>query len=89
MKATCDACGFKAVSIEELIAYNNHLERCLSQANHKVAGLSMLIESMQRMQATYRALSKTTPSGGADLIVSVLSDLIRLSAEVRAGDGRR
>lgn len=58
--------------------------------------LSKLIEYLQRMQASYRKLGKGAEishrpeeKDESALIVSVLGDVIRLAAELRAGDGSR
>ena len=54
--------------------------------------LSKLIEVLQRMQTSYRKQSKAVDAREKDTaagIASVLGDVIRLAAELRAGDGER
>ncbi len=56
--------------------------------------ISRLIEAMQRMQASFSKLArdpKVLPNDREvnSAYVSLLSDLIRLAAEIRAGDGER
>lgn len=55
--------------------------------------LTVLLERMQTMQASYRALAKNAKSSSdkaaMEAVGNVLSDLIRLTAELREGDGLR
>ena len=69
------------------------VDALLQLAQRPDARLTTLINAMTRMQASYRGqrdgLQLVTAGAGADLVTVVLSDLIRLAAELRAGDGLR
>lgn len=61
------------------------ISAAISELEQLRVAQSSFIATMQRMQSSFRK----TPSESSEAIVSVLSDLIRLAAEQRAGDGKR